>query len=410
MEDTATSSHATAAASPVQPDTCSAAILRRLAKPGVAGLYLHIPFCFHKCHYCDFYSLVDTHDRQAAFVERMIGEMHAVSPLISGQVRTIFVGGGTPTLLKPPLWQTLLKSLHEQFDLAALSEFTVEANPETVTPELMDVLASGGVNRVSIGGQTFNERHLKTLERWHDPRKVGEAVEMCRAAGIDNVNVDLIFAIPGQTLAEWQADLERVLELGTTHLSCYSLMFEPNTPLTKKLQMGVIDRADEDVEAAMFETTIDTLASAGFEHYEVSNFARRDARPRKSNRCEHNLLYWQNENWLSIGPSGSAHVNGVRWKNVPHLGKYLASPAADGCPVQDVEQLDADASFGEQLMLRLRLLDGVELTWLEPRLDPRRRAAIEQQTSLGLLERTANALRLTRRGLMLCDSVVGELL
>jgi len=369
----------------------------------VTGLYLHIPFCFHKCHYCDFYSIVDDRDRQAAFADRMADELRSLGPLLPGAIKTIFVGGGTPTLLRADLWKRLLHVLHDAFDLSALAEFTVEANPETVSDELLGVLRAGGVNRMSIGAQSFNEAHLKTLERWHDPRKVAAAVEMARRVGISNINLDLIFAVPGQTLAEWAADLQTALALEPTHLSCYSLTYEPNTAMTKKMQLGRIEPADENVEAAMFEHTIDTLTRAGFEHYEVSNFAR----PQR--RCQHNMMYWENEQWVAIGPSASGHVAGVRWKNVPHLGKYLA-PGSSGTPIQDVEQLDREDSIGEQLMLRLRLLEGVPLDWAEQALSRERRETVDRLIAEGSLERTSTHVRLTHRGLMIADSVIGELL
>lgn len=264
---------------------------------------------------------------------------------------------------------------------------------------------------MSVGAQTFNPLHLKTLERWHDPRKVGEAIGMIRAAGIDNVNLDLIFAIPGQTLDEWMTDLRTALEIGPRHLSCYSLMFEPNTPLTQKLKMGLIDRADESIEAAMYEATIDHLAASGFEQYEISNWARiASGESPGANYAKHNLLYWQNENWLALGPSASGHVNGYRWKNVPHIGKYLAASAGDGAPIQDVERLEPDASFGEQLMLRLRLMRGVERDWLVSRLDENRRRIIDEKVELKLLEWTPTRLRLTRRGLLISDSIFSDLL
>jgi len=386
----------------------------------IRGLYLHIPFCFHKCHYCDFYSIVDRHDRQAAFVERMTDELHAVSRAAGQATRleTLFVGGGTPTLLHPDLWRRLLDALHATFDLTHLLEWTVEANPETVTPELLDVLVAGGVNRLSIGAQTFNPDHLQTLERWHEPQSVRRAVDQAHKTGLYNLNLDLIFAIPGQSLADWEADLDAALALAPAHLSCYALTYEPHTPLTARMQRGRITPADEQLEAEMYERTIDRLTAAGFEHYEVSNFARKTPPAGEpevtetpgSRRCRHNRLYWLNGQWLAVGPSASGHVAGRRWKNRPHLGRYLASQG--GAPVvpDSIEQLDPDGSFGEQLMLRLRLIDGVPLGWLEPRLDRRRSEAIDAFVSDGLLQRTADRLRLTRRGLLIADSVLAELL
>lgn len=393
----------------------AASLLELVGAPAGIGLYGHIPFCFHKCHYCDFYSIVDSADRQRAFTDRMIREIGALARADATPITTIFFGGGTPTLLKPNLWGDLLQALGDQLDLSAVTEFTVEANPETVTAELLEILVAGGVNRLSIGSQSFNPTHLKTLERWHDPANVARSVELARAAGIDNLNLDLIFAVPGQSSDDWAADLDAALALGPDHLSCYSLTYEPGTAMTVKLQRGKITRAEEELEAEMFAHTIDRLTAEGFDHYEISNFARSDAPGHPDRRCQHNLMYWHNGSWLAIGPSACGHLRGVRWKNTPHLGQYLASTDG-GAPIQDVEQLDPDASTGEQLMLRIRLLQGVPHDWLAPRLLPgsdqadARRAAIDRFIADGLLESTPTHLRLTRRGLLLTDSIVTELL
>lgn len=391
----------------VQTAPDSADLLGRLAPGPTASLYLHVPFCFHKCHYCDFYSIVDDRDRHAAFVERLIEELHATAPLFSGRIETVFVGGGTPTLLSAELWRVLLGELRRALTFAPDCEFTVEANPETIAETrgeaLLDTLAAGGVNRISIGAQSFDGRHLKTLERWHDPANVARAAGRAHASGIANVNLDLIFGIPGQTLDEWRADLDAALSLGPTHLSCYALTYEPNTAMTKKLELGKIKRIDDEVEALMFEHTIETLTAAGFEHYEVSNFAKQGGY-----RCRHNLAYWQNSDWLALGPSASGHAGGVRWRNTPHLGRYLASMG--GAPIQDVERLDPLASVGEQLMMRLRLLDGVPLRWIADHADTTRLEVINRFVEQGLLERTDTRVKLTRRGLLVADSVTGELL
>jgi oxygen-independent coproporphyrinogen-3 oxidase len=286
--------------------------------------------------------------------------------------------------------------------MSQLTEFTVEANPETLTPELLETLVAGGVNRLSIGAQSFNTAQLKTLERWHDPTNVPRAVELAHAAGIENVNLDFIYAIPGQSLEHWRDDLQEALALKPTHLSCYALVFEPNTPLTKKRDMGRITQADNDLEAAMFRATVDTLREAGFEHYEISNFALPDR------RCRHNVLYWLNENYLALGPGAAGHVDGLRYKNMPHLGRYIDSTGL--APLAEHETLGDEDSIGEQIMLRLRLIDGIDLAWLEPRLNASRRAAIEEHTREGLLERTPDHLKLTERGLLLADNVIADLL
>ncbi|MHC4429208.1 MAG: radical SAM family heme chaperone HemW [Planctomycetota bacterium] len=367
-----------------------------LWKTPFRGLYIHVPFCVHKCHYCDFYSLVDRHDRMGAFLGRLLEELEASRPFLREPLETVFVGGGTPTLLGEDRWARLLGALGP--DLSAGCEVTVEANPETVTADLAEPLVRGGVNRLSIGAQSFDARHLRTLERHHDPANVERSVRSARAAGIRNLNLDLIFGIPGQTLDQWRADLERALRLEPDHLSCYGLVYEPNTPLTARMKAGLIERADETLEARMYELAMDTLADAGFEHYEISNWAR------PGRRCRHNLLYWRNESWWPLGPSAAGHAAGVRWKNVARLEGYLGSR---GLPeITDVECLDADGRVGETLMLGLRLIEGLEVATL----DARRAAAIERHLAAGLLERRETNLRLTRHGLLLADTVLSDLL
>jgi oxygen-independent coproporphyrinogen III oxidase len=326
----------------------------------VRSLYIHVPFCFHKCHYCDFYSLVDTRDRQGPFVERLIRELAALAPWSGGvPLETIFVGGGTPSLLRVDLWGRLLRALGERFDLSMMGargpgEFTVECNPETVTPELMGTLAAGGVNRVSIGAQSFEARHLKTLERWHDPENVARSLSLARDAGIGRQNVDLIFGIPGQTPGEWAADLERALTLGTGHLSCYNLTYEPGTAMTARLARGEFRASEEDAEVAMYAHTLARLREAGFARYEVSNYAR------PGEEARHNLAYWRQEQWLAAGPAAAAHVRGWRWKNVPRLDDYLGFDDEGFAPVTDLEAPDRARALAERIMTGLRLEEGLD--------------------------------------------------
>ncbi|MFW6060803.1 MAG: radical SAM family heme chaperone HemW [Phycisphaeraceae bacterium] len=392
------------------------------------GLYVHIPFCFHKCHYCDFYSIVDRdepgRDRQRAFTDALIAELRRQATSYSLRPTTIFIGGGTPTLLRADLWQRLLSAMREVGVLERAVEFTVEANPETVSAALLDVLVRGGVNRLSMGAQSFQPRLLKTLERWHEPASVAKAAALAQRAGIDNINLDLIFAIPGQTMDELDADLDAALALEPTHLSCYSLIFEPETPLAMKRRQGHIEPMDDETERAMYERVMQRLDEAGFEQYEISNWAKRVSSSRFQvsgsgggdegvigrYRCKHNVLYWTNGDWIGVGPSAASHVVGQRWKNVPHLGLYMAGSPTP--PVRDVEQLDDEARIGEQLMLGLRLREGVALDWLNEALpaDHSRRTLIEGFVAQGLLEYTDTHLRLTQDGLFVADGVVSELL
>ncbi len=379
-----------------------------LSPSDVHSLYLHIPFCFHKCHYCDFYSLVAPSEKKQdlyrQFTDRMIEELTLRATEVIAKPRTLFVGGGTPTLLPASQWERLLEALKTGGWLDAVTEFTVEANPETVDQELLAILVAGGVNRLSIGAQSFNEKHLKTLERWHDPARVAEAVGLARGVGIDNLNLDLIFAIPGQTLDEFDADLEVVLALEPTHLSCYNLTFEPQTALMQRMEMGQIEPLDESEQREMYEHVIAKLALAGYEHYEISNWSK------SGQRCQHNLAYWEGDNWLGVGPAAASHVNGRRWKNEPHLGRYLSH--RPGPPVVDVEELPLNEQAGEKLMMGLRLFEGIPMAKLTAMLEPQdpRWQMIAQLTQMKMLEQTATHLRLTRQGLFVADTVLSELL
>lgn len=403
--------------------------------PEVRSLYIHVPFCFHKCHYCDFYSFVDSQDRQSAFVDALILELTALARHAPGagsmrgaadagvggaRLDTIFVGGGTPSLLRPDLWGRLLGALHGLFDLRVSAsgtahkapEFTVECNPETVTEELMGILAAGGVNRVSVGAQSFNERHLKTLERWHDPENVARALELAARAGVRRRSIDLIFGVPGQTLDEWRSDLHRALSVcgGIEHISCYALTYEPNTAMTQRLNRGEFTRVDEDLEADMFLLTLALLRERGFERYEVSNFARPGC------ECRHNLAYWRQEPWLAAGPSASAHVAGRRWKNVPRLTDWMQGVGRAGgyAPIVDFEGADPRRALAERLMTGLRLSEGVSAREMLARAGPLgsadrlERCAEKHRRAGNLVESDSACWRLSDPGFLFADGIASE--
>lgn len=398
----------------------------------VDALYLHLPFCFHKCHYCDFYSVVepDGQDapRQQAFTQALIQELQHRADQSALRPATLFAGGGTPTYLRESLWADLLDTMQNLgiLDPRRDQEFTVEANPETVTPSLMQRLWAGGVNRVSIGAQSFDRAALKALERWHDPDSVPKAVQTCRDVGINNLSLDLIFAIPGQTLAMLERDLDALLALAPNHLSTYGLTYEPNTPLTAKLRVGKVTAIDEDLEREMYELVLHKLEGAGFEHYEVSNWAKmgvgesgwgvrespspKSQPPTPKAQCQHNLAYWHNKHWLGVGPGAASHIQGRRWRNAPNLSQYIEH--APTPPTQDHEALDDAGRFGEQLMLGLRLRDGIDLDWFDnhPELRDHQRATADEWIELGLLEVVDRRLRLTRRGLFVADTVIAKLM
>ncbi len=372
------------------------------------GLYVHVPFCFHKCHYCDFYSFVDREGRSGDYLAQLARDVDWTLARVEGEIDTVFVGGGTPTLLTADELREFTAQIR-RFPLSAGFEWTVEANPETIDLEKARVLAASGVNRVSIGAQSFDPRHLKTLERWHDPANVARAAGFLREAGIANFNIDLIFGIPGQTLAEWREDLARALAIGPEHLSCYGLTYEQNTAMTKRLERGEFEPCDDALEAEMYEATVDTLAAAGFARYEVSNYAR------AGRECRHNLVYWRNEPWWAIGPSASGFVAGHRYKVVPRLGDWLARASGDdaGQPVVDHEAPDEARHASEALMIGLRLAEGIgaELERRAVEIQPARAAVIAKAIADGLLERdlAAERLRFTRRGMLLANEVLTEL-
>ncbi len=393
-------------------------------REGVGSLYVHVPFCFHKCHYCDFYSFVDKADQQGVFAEALLVELRAWAWAVGG-LRTLFVGGGTPSLLRVDVWRVVLDELDGLFGVRARSrggelEFTVECNPETVTEELMGVLAEGGVNRVSIGAQSFNPAHLKTLERWHDPANVARAVRLAASAGIGRRSIDLIFGVPGQSLEDWRGDLERALAIGDDesagleHLSCYNLTYEPNTAMTRRLQRGEFVPASEAEEIEMFRLTREMLGGRGFEAYEVSNFARGEAA-----RCRHNLVYWKQGQWLAVGPSASAHVAGWRWKNTPNLGAWMASVHAGGgaSAAVDLEPPDRKRALRERIMLGLRLSEGLdhagvlrEAAAIGGGVEEALGRAAERVVSKGLMRELGGVWRLTEAGVLVGDSVSAELM
>ena len=371
------------------------------------GAYFHVPFCRHKCHYCDFYSFVDTESRELAYVERLEEELQDALEFLTVPIETVFVGGGTPTMLGAELLGRMLSSIRRTLPISSNAEWSVEANPETVNEAVADALAQSGVRRVSLGAQSFNPKLLKALERDHDPASVERAVGILRRAGIPQVNLDLIFAIPGSTIADWEADLLRALSIGPDHLSAYGLVYEPNTPLTVKLRKGAVTRLPEDEEAEQYEFVVEKLAKSGYERYEISNWSL------PGMACRHNILYWENADWWAFGPSAAAHGNGVRWRNIPRLATWLENrPSA---PVEEIECLGADANAGESFMLGLRLMKGMPLERVEMLLNcgenaPRRRRSIETFTRDGLLEQVDGHLRLSARGFMIADTVLSALI
>ncbi|MGE4488076.1 MAG: radical SAM family heme chaperone HemW [Kiritimatiellales bacterium] len=353
----------------------------------MTGLYIHIPFCLNKCSYCAFYSIVARgRDRQERFFQTLEKELGDLPAEFSPE--TIFVGGGTPTAVD---FQCLEK-FFPGFGKFSPQEFSVEANPGTVTVEKLDLLRRSGVNRLSVGVQSFDAQCLKTLARIHSAGEAEDAFRLARAAGFANLSLDLIFGVPGQTMAMLNADLDRALALEPEHIAIYNLMYEEGTLLTRLNP----PRLDEGLERDMYDRIRERLAAAGFAHYEISNFAR------PGFECRHNRLYWTGGDYIGCGPAAHSHWKGTRWANVADLDDYCAN----GPRREFEETLDSDAKERETLVMGLRLLEGVEVSSSVWKKQAEVFQTLEKQ---GLLEIRGRHIRLTEEALFVSDSVFCEL-
>lgn len=368
--------------------------------------YIHVPFCAHKCGYCDFASLAGVDHLADRYLEALGLEL---SQLLNTprEVDTIFVGGGTPTRLDAEQLERLLVLIRHWFPLVRGGEWTVEANPGTLDEIKADTLARGGVNRVSLGAQSFRPESLAVLERNHAADDVPTALELVRPR-FDRWSLDLIFGVPGSTLADWQRDLETALELGPAHLSCYGLVFEKGTALWKQERDGLVRRLCEEAERAMYAHTIDRSSAAGLEQYEISNFAR------PGHECRHNLVYWSNDPYFGAGVGAARYVDGVRSVNTRDLDAYLSRIESGQSATGPSEQLAPEKRARETAVLMLRRtrlgidrLDFRQRTGFD--LDELAEAVLSRFSNAGLLEDTGRRVRLTREGLILADTVLSEL-
>jgi oxygen-independent coproporphyrinogen III oxidase len=360
---------------------------------GVRHLYVHLPFCAHRCGYCDFVTVVRRHEQHEAYVDALLGELDREAGVLATPLDTIFLGGGTPTFTEPAALERLLRAL------PAAAEVTVEANPETVTSRLAELLSRNGVNRVSLGAQSFNTALLDVLERRSRPEDVRRAVHRLRGAGFDNISLDLIYGIPGQRPSDLERDIEEALALAPDHVSYYELEAKPGTRFTHA--HGVeLDRQAEAMED-YFERVVDALTGAGYRWYETANFCR------PGRKARHNLGYWLGRDYLGVGIGAVSTLGDERRQNLPKLGAYLRAAADGEPPPRQVEQLDSATRVRERLMLGLRLESPLPLAEVEAAIDG---AALERFAGLGLVERSADALKLTRRGRFLGGAVTAELL
>ena len=369
------------------------------AAQGVKHLYVHVPFCAHRCGYCDFVTAVGRHEGHGPYVDALLHELELQRGLLSPELETIYLGGGTPTYLEPSALERLLAAM----PMAA--ELTVEANPETVTHELAALLVEHGVNRVSLGAQTFQPELLATLERRADAESVAGSLPTLRAAGLDNVSLDLIYGIPGQSIDHLASDLERIGELAPEHVSAYELEAKPGTRFTHAYG-AELERQSEGLEHYM-ELVTETLQSQGYRWYETASFCRAAGGDRRDLRSRHNLGYWLAHDYVGIGIGAVSTVAERRWRNGASLGRYMADLRAGEPPASEHEPISPALRLWELAMLGLRLDEGVEEAVIDPVLDP---GGLERMLARGLVEHGAGEIRLSARGRLLGGAVTVELL
>jgi oxygen-independent coproporphyrinogen-3 oxidase len=379
------------------------------------GVYVHVPFCTVRCGYCDFntYTLTELGDGSVpgaslgTYASATLRELDLAERVLSDQappVETVFVGGGTPTLLPAADLAAVLGDIRDRFGLASGAEVTTEANPDSVSAASLTALAEGGFTRVSFGMQSAVPHVLRTLDRTHDPANVARAVGWARSAGLD-VSLDLIYGTPGESVDDWRHSLDTAVALHPDHVSAYALVVEEGTRLAGRVRRGEVAAPEDDDEADKYELADEVLTAAGYDWYEVSNWARTPAF-----RCRHNEGYWGGGDWWGIGPGAHSHVGGVRWWNVKHPAAYASRLAAGGSPAAAREVLTDEQRHDEWVLLGTRLTGGIAVSGLQPA----GRAAVAGLVADGLVDgRSAvrdRQVRLTRRGRLLADTVVRRLL
>jgi oxygen-independent coproporphyrinogen-3 oxidase len=363
-------------------------------------LYVHLPFCAHRCGYCDFVTVLGRKAQHGAYVDALLGELSLEHDVLTPELETLFLGGGTPTFTEPAALERLLRAL------PAAEEVTVEANPETVTQELARTLRQIGVNRVSLGVQSFRPHLLAVLERVAQPDTVRRSFYHLRDAGFDNISFDLIYGIPGQSASDLEADLGDALELAPEHLSCYELEAKPGTRFTHAHGEDLARQAD--AMEFYFGLVVERLTSAGYRWYETANFCRAPNRPAgRDLRARHNLAYWLGRDYLGLGIGAVSTIDGQRWRNTPRLAHYVAALDAGRRPERELEPLPPDVQRRERVMLGLRLDEPLHVDGLDDVLDA---AALERLERLGLVDNAGPTLTLTPRGRMLGGGVTADLL
>lgn len=363
------------------------------------GLYIHIPFCVKKCEYCDFVSFAGCESRFPEYIDVLINEMEEYR---GAEINTVFIGGGTPSLLIPELINRLCTEVKDNFKLAPEYEWTIEANPGTVTDLKIQTMLRGGINRVSLGVQSFNDTELNAAGRIHDSKTAYETVIKLYKAGFENISIDLMESLPYQTAESFKQTLETAVSLPIKHISVYSLIIEEGTPIKKKYDEGIYKMPDEDSDRALYHYTKRFLSEHGFNRYEISNYAN----PGYESR--HNLKYWDCDEYIGIGVAAASYIDGRRFSNTTSLGQYLSRSFRSG----ECEKLTSEDMMGEFMMLGLRKTSGVSAAEFERRFGKPMESIygtqLERFTRIGAMEYTGGYYRLTDRGLDVANAVMCE--
>lgn len=372
----------------------------------MAGIYIHIPFCKSRCIYCGFYSTTLL-DLRKKYINAVCREMELRKNYIREPFSTIYLGGGTPSLLDEAELTKLFLYINNVYDVDRNAEITMECNPDDITPEFTNMLSRLPINRVSMGAQTFADSRLRLLHRRHNSDEVKHAVKLLREAGIKNISIDLMFGFPDESLSQWKEDISAALALNVEHISAYSLMYEEDTPLWKMLDTGKVKEIDEELSLTMFKELVCQLTDAGYEHYEISNFARLGYRSR------HNSSYWHQVPYIGLGAAAhSFDLNSRQW-NVADLRLYIEE-INNGIIPMEREELDNDTTFNDIITTALRTSDGIDLNAMETRLGKRYRntliSAAGKHLEQGLLEIRHDRLRLTSEGIFISDMVMSDLM
>lgn len=361
--------------------------------------YVHIPFCTQICYYCDFSKVFIKNQPVDSYLEHLLQEFHSYD---IQKLRTLYIGGGTPTALSASQLETLLDGLTKNFDLSILEELTIEANPGDLDADKIAVLQNSAVNRVSLGVQTFDDRMLKKIGRSHTEKDIYENIDRLKLAGFDNISIDLIYALPGQTMDQVKDNVAKAIALDIPHMSLYSLILENHTVFMNRMRRGKLPLPKEELEAEMFEYIIAELEKASFEHYEISNFSKPDFESR------HNLMYWDNAEYYGIGAGASGYVDGVRYKNHGPIRHYLKAVEEGSARINE-EHLSQREQMEEEMFLGLRKKSGVSMARFEEKFERSFQELygeiVKDLIQQGLMQLDGDRVRMTKRGLFLGDTV-----